>query len=874
VLVPGLKSGVATLTIPTTTVDAARAPQAFRVTSTYTTNDGTGERFVSSAVDNYVIDQSPDVGAPTHPTLTSCTLNDFTVDARYPNLLANVCNHALIDERYPVTSIESASTWGGSADPVDGAYLLNVGSTPQAVTRVTLVDPASERKLLGSAGSFLAPLETIEPDAGTTNKQLDAWAGDESNEFARGYREAEAKAEADEAGVTDNEDFVEMKQLYADNGADFSTYYTPAPRTVVPLLVSKVASAPLKLTVSVESFGTPEKSAIPMRPPYILSAAQTDGKPGTPVGTSSVDAGALLNPFIAGSTAISWPGTKAVALDPALLFTYLGMQFTGEVDGGDYRVSSSSSQGRHATLEASGYEYPVPDYGAEVPNLLKVDADPTKPGVESVYAAVSGTTMQKVGAEAVPVGGFDAKALSVFQSSLSYVPLGAYQSLSSTLADGKKLRSSVSGLGVASPKTVAIASIHSAGAWGDATPIGAVRVRVAGISAYTPLARQRVVEVASAIAKLGFRATIVAGSSPTDVQVTVKGYAFGAKNSTDRQRVGTVGSLIQRWSELGAAGRADLAVSTGSLSVLALALGSTAILLGAVQFASVPRRRGQAAILREVGWTRWRIRRWMAAEEVPSWIIVLGAGSLAVVLSGVGRVSVTVAAVAVGAVVVSSTIAVSLGSRSHRPTAVRTPSRSIPRHSSRHARRYARRHARRDANRRASRYGSRTPRTFGVRQASIHLVTTVTSIAAVTVVSVSAAALVDVVIESQRRAGASALARFAAAQASVPQFALGTVGLLAGIVLVVLARRIDLTRRAPQWSAMRSMGWTVRDLRSAQRAEAVVVSVPGIVLGAIVTAAGANFVGATSPLLLVATSLLAAVVVAASVLVVSGRADS
>ena len=494
--------------------------------------------------------------------------------------------------------------------------------------------------------------------------------------------------------------------------------------------------------------------------------------------------------------------------------------------------------------------------------MFAVDHKGTQAGHESVYSATTALRAQTGGEMAVPVGSFSNQSLKALQSSLSYVPLGAYQSVGSTLVAGSSaaaskavtMNASVTGVGLVSPNTVAIASIDSAAAWGQRSPVSAVRVRVAGIDAYSAAARQKVIDVAKAIDKLGFTATIVAGSSPTDVTVTVDNYAFGVTDPAQKQRVGTLGDVTQAWSELGAASRADLAISTSSLAILGIALGSTALLLGAVQFASVARRREQAAILRQLGWTRGRIWRWMAAEEIPGAVIVALAGLAAIWLSRGGALATTIAEIGFVAVLLTSAIAVGLGSRMRRPAVARM-SRSA-------------------AARRRLQLRGRTLRTFGLRQSIIHAIASSAHFTAIVIVAVAAAALTAVFLEGRRVAGSSLLAQFTTAQAALPQIVLGLSAITAGIALAVIGRRVDLARRASQWRVMRAMGWTERDLRRAQRTESGAVSIPAVVVAIAAAWVGASWLETSGPWAVAAAAAIAGVVAATVVLSVRRKASA
>jgi hypothetical protein len=837
-----LTFGYPSIALPEGTVDASTQPQAFRITSTYTTNDGLGPRYVTSKSSNVIIDETPKPVTP----VTSCSINDIAVDTvKYPSL----CRTSAFTPYQSIVTVQDGSGgWGTGETVSDGVIYFGLYSDPQGSTRVTLVDPVAERKLLGVGADFLKQLEALTPDATTSEADMTKWASSATGSYATDYLDQQSAVTGSRVSFADTDYGKEIAAFAKEHGFD-PDGDQGQPAVYVPLLTANAGVAPLTLTTTVQALGPAPRTGTDASLPYQVPAV-----PGTPVGTSSTDASALLNPFAVAPVDVAWPGTSPAPRERDPLHTSLGIRYPGIVAGSKYSVDKTK-----VTLTAPGFAQAIPPQTQEIVDPFVLTKDGSAAGVESVYSPTTLIPQPHNGellSIAVPVGSFSTAQLSNLQSKLSYVPLGAYQSIGATVdSDGTKtkLNASVTGLGIVSPRTIAIASIASAPAWHQDRPVTAVRVRVAGITTYTPESQQKVISVAQAIQDLGFSATIVAGSSPTAVDLTVTNYAFGVADANGVQKVGTLGQITQQWSELGAAGRADLAVSTASLSVLGIALGSTALLLGAVQFASVPRRRGQAAVMREIGWTSGRIRRWMAAEEIPGIVIVLLAGLAAVFLSGLGRVSINIAAIGVAAVAVSSAAAVVLGSRG------RARVRGI-------------RRERILGGRRALRIRGRTTTTFGLRQARIHLLTSITQVVAVLIVAVSAAGLAEVFLEGRQQAGASLLAQFTTGQAAVSQLVLAAVALAAGIILALLARRVDLARRASQWTAMRAMGWTSGDLLRAQRIEAIAVSAPAIVLAVAATWGGSLLVEAPALPALVTVGGIAAVMASLSLMFVRRKA--
>ena len=168
----------------------------------------------------------------------------------------------------------------------------------------------------------------------------------------------------------------------------------------------------------------------------------------------------------------------------------------------------------------------------------------------------------------------------------------------------------------------------------------------------------------------------------------------------------------------------------------------------------------------------------------------------------------------------------------------------------------------------------RTTLTFGLRQARIHLLTSITQVVAVLIVALAATGLAEVFLEGRRQAGASLLAQFTTGQAALFQLVLGAVALASGIILAVLARRVDLARRSPQWAALRAMGWTAADLRNAQRTEAATVAIPAILLATAATFGGAHLLGSVALVPLVIIGGAAAIVASLTLLFVRRKATA
>lgn len=809
VLIPMLSTQPALFTLPKGHAGANETPQAFRVTITYVTDDGLGERLVSAETLVVVVDETE----YEDPEPAPCNVNGYDVTPEEYPILAGRCSD--LHHRHPIT-YPSAGGWAANGQEEDDSFVFTLGNGVLSTTRVTLVDPVAERALLGEAGEFLRPLETLSTNGLADPDAMLAWTKAFPGRYADDFLRMRTALHEGETGMASAE-LEEWKRLYEAHGEVHEEVQFPEP-SYVPILARDTAPAPLTMRLDVQAFG--DAPVMPLGQgafPYALPEELTAGAQGVTVGTTTVDASAVLNPFAPHAVFVPWPETSADGLIGPAWAGVLSIFLTGTAEPPHSEVVSAGPDGVEVRLVAEEYVYPFMDASVGPGgNAIRLSGSGTQLGLESVYAVNVSATFGQTGAQGAVVGGFTLEGITELQSGLAHVPLGAYEPVGSTLIPGSsdaateaiELRPSVSGLGLVSPETVAIASLESAAVWGQDAPVNAVRVRVADVAGFSADAVANIANVAGAIERLGFAATVVAGSSPTDVTVHVDGYAFGVTSPDEEQTVGPLGAINQRWSELGAAARVDLAVSTSSMGVLAVALGASALLLAAVQLASVPGRRAQATVMRTIGWPRRRIVRWMAAEELVAIIAVALAGLAALALAGSRSTVGLAVGASVAALIVTSGLAVALG--------------ALPVVDGiRPLRRGKRRHSKAQVDAWVS-----SPLRFAVRQLGVHRVNVIVQVLATLVVGVAAAAVAVTVLEGRAAAGASALGVFAVDQALWAQLGLGLVALVAGIVLAVIARRIDLGRRRAQWTAMRAMGWSVGQVRGVQVIEGLMIGLP------------------------------------------------
>jgi hypothetical protein len=222
----------------------------------------------------------------------------------------------------------------------------------------------------------------------------------------------------------------------------------------------------------------------------------------------------------------------------------------------------------------------------------------------------------------------------------------------------------------------------------------------------------------------------------------------------------------------------------------------------------------QAGVLRQLGWRRGRIARWLLAEEAIALAMAAIVGVFAVAIASVREVAATSVALSLLFVVVTSLVAVGLGARAPRHTIRRQrvhPSSAAPR--------------------------VRGTRAFGIRQARVNSANSASLALAMLFIVLAVAVAVTLIVQAREIAGPSELAALAAARAWVPQGLLAAVSLASGVALAVLSRRMGVDRQAEQWAAIRAMGWTGREVARAHVAELAVSAVPGVILGLVLAAA-------------------------------------
>jgi hypothetical protein len=785
-----------TLTIP---LDGqADGPRAYRVTTTLAIDDGvSASRTIEDTLD-FVIDQTAWQGFAT------VTTGDVP-----PRAVTSSGQVVPGSETDPARNI--AYVYGGYDDPIqpprgEGVATITLPVPTVETAHILLVDPVAEKQLLGVDGDIMNPL--IE-----TSSLIGVY-GSSFFDPARLPQPGDDLTTLQDKGVVARPTPVLTRQVNTP----------PANLTVdlAPLLVPADSLAPaLRWPVGDEASPFPAD---------LLASAPVD-EPQTIYSGSPGDA---LSPLTFDTVDIAWPGyTLAQQPDYAKypLFREAGSPILSSIDPMQDTMVQPTGSGSELSLVAAG----VSDGELSFNSL-------------SPYRSVVTAGAAPYETATWPVGSFSPADFRSESAGLGRLGLGYDGGSARTIAVGSQhatpdddsagLPPSWSGLGLDISGALGIADLANAQYWDITDPVSSVRVRVTGIDGHTPEAQSRLLHVADSIRALGLEATVVAGSSPETVAVHLEGPAGSASTAG-----GPIVALD--YSRLGAAALVKGGVAGTDLALLVLAVVAGTALLVSVQYSSIPARRSDSAVLRQIGWPRSRIRRWLLSEEVVPLAVLLLVGLAAFAISTVKEATWPLVAIALTVSMASSALLVERGSSLPRaPSIRRTTSRA---------------------------QRLRGPVQLGLREAGTNWGATAVLAATLALVHVTTSTAVLILAAGREAAGDSRLGSMATAQALLPQGLLIAVTLAASCVLIIVVRRLGIDRRQTQLQAMHAMGWQRKHLRKSAIAEILTAALPGLVVGSALTvavgsllapSAGTNALAAGS----VATTLAAGIVVRSSLI--------
>lgn len=761
------------LPVPVRPTSGYDDPQAFRITVASRTAEGDGPRELSTQ-QLLAFSYSPRAGDLVVDT-NGVVLRDADGHPIYAG--ADIAGRPRL-----LTADSRIAFEAGDYDPATGTVPVGLVIQPRPAGTMTLIDPVAERALLGEAGRFLDPL-------------------------------------------------VDFDRLVASGDGP----ETSSGLDAVPIITRDHAPASLEISVAVEEFdgvtAVTDLTDIPdglKRFGFVqygqLAPLVPEEESTTSIATYDADIAASVTPFTAQTTTLG--GLSQSSVD-----AYLGEYF--DLSGPGPR---SILQPRYVVPEV-----PTPSSPIELVPRAYISSNefveaPTSRGAPTgaltEYSKVLSALTRGLSERSLSlrdrftvVGSYSDVDIAAATAGAAAVPLGGYDRESPSIVatpDGTGIPSvavptSLTGFGVPGTNDMAIGSIRVLSEWGVAKPITSIRLRISGLDTYGEAARDRLLDAVVGLSRLGFTATVVAGSSPQELDVLVRGFALAELDDTGLQQIGDLGYIRQSWSRFGAVIEAEAGVTATSAALLALATASVGAIVAAVQLGSIPARRDAASVLRMLGWRRRRIVAWFAAEEAIAigLLVVVGAG--AITLAAAPMIALASIATAIGLVVVTSAVAVIAGARGAVPASRLRPGR---------------RPGALGVTRRVAGIGR-----FGARQARANLAATLTIGVALLLLCAIVAVAVTIFVEGRRVAGPSELGALATLRALVPQGALVAIGLVATGALAFTARRMRRARRREQSASLRAMGWTTRERSLAALAETSTALGPALLIGVLGAAA-------------------------------------
>jgi hypothetical protein len=194
---------------------------------------------------------------------------------------------------------------------------------------------------------------------------------------------------------------------------------------------------------------------------------------------------------------------------------------------------------------------------------------------------------------------------------------------SRALLDNQPLRpsSNAGGYLTASPTMLVALSAYLPYVVNQVDPLSAVRVRVAGVTGFDPVSREKVRLVAEDIAEAtGLDVEVMLGASGAPQTIDVPAGKFGRPELR----------LAENWAKKGVAAQIVQAVDRKSAVLFGLILVVCALFLTNAVGAAVADRRRDLAILACTGWSRWRLALLVLGEVA---IVGIVAGGLAAALA-------------------------------------------------------------------------------------------------------------------------------------------------------------------------------------------------------------------------------------------------
>jgi hypothetical protein len=603
-------------------------------------------------------------------------------------------------------------------------------------------------------------------------------------------------------------DFMGVRLKY---WAPLMTQYQQAKRNgeltadsqAIPLIVRSGTSLDLKYSVKIEEL-------------------DASGKVAKEIGTVTRSLDKDYLPFVSRSPfALAWPGST----DHSQLLGNPGNFSQGLYNPAEwstdfaaapkYKDGDSQANGAVDKTATPGDWVTVNGLPQTSASGASVDQSQRTPVDERAYR--EGLKTGKTPAKPLPMvyGTFDVAKVKEAAGDINRLPLGGYDPTPLTLtkdAEGKdvgntELKPSLSATGLVSQSAGAITDFYGlAAARGfdsNASVIDAVRVRATAAGNWKQ-AQPDVEKLAQQIRELGLEATVVAGSAREDTNIFVPGYS-----KDDAGKESALGTVQQSWVRQDAADAVTGSLTGTNLTLLFLTLCGATLLTGASTVSYIRLRRKEAGILRAMGWTQRKIRSWVLEE------FALGAGLIAVAGIILSLLSWNLATVLVSALVLAIYLAAAfLTARQLRHQEVIDQE---PQHDDKLI-------------------AVDSPLTFANRQLTTNRFNSVSLAVAVGVFGAAVGALIAVLIDIPRAAGASALSGIAATSVALPSVILAVAGTVIGLLLTLVTGRFELQAKRQYLGTLEAMGWNpdmLGQVRFFENALVGTVALPLGVLGAL-----------------------------------------
>jgi FtsX-like permease family len=770
----------------------------------------------------------PTITVPTFPsktTLYSVTLTASTNDGVLNHLVYQDQFRVLLQPKGPDGQPDALSDYGDfGIDQLPGlGPVATVGTThflPAVQSPILAVDPVAERALLGNQGAFLDPLIKL-----TNRDDLTAGTTD-ANMVLAGYNQ--------------RLDIAILQRGTATERA----------RPVLPILVSSKTYATVNVAIQVSQIGHSIDRTIDtsVTTTALEQAEQAAGQGLTPIGSSQVVVSGSLRPFRPNGYMVPWPGTSLPAGIGQEGAALMPTAFSADLTGRPTYTAARAPGGTVTPAFRVTPLGPVPPGGpaASPPSSSGVAGGPQQShtGTEQSYRALTqgsapiATSFVSQGHDDqpfvfAPIAEYDLSTLNLPHDPLDYVPYGSYDPPDTSLVadpSGQAVpRASMSPtlnpVGLLQVPPMGIVDIHAAELLRGPTPIDAVRVRVGGITAYSPVAVAKVERVAQAIANLGLDVDVVAASSPQAVDVYVPAYNTSANPPAD------LGWVEQHWTTLGATPLVARGLSSTDVALLLLALFAAAVLAIGTQVLATTVRTREAGILSALGWRRRQIVRWQGAEALTGALIITGVGTAVWLLTAREPIGLIVAGGG-GALFAAAGVAAAMAVR---PTPAQAVTGDVV----------------------APAAMLSVPviglRTYALRSVVARPMRSLVIALGLAVAASAIAPAVAVLVGVGAAVGPTALASALSGRLAAYQLALlGLIG-ASTLTLALLAMRTDIDARRFELRVLIACGWRPRDVRRLMSWARLSIAVPSSLLALVISALIASPVaGSSAPIALVA----------------------